>query len=97
MVSRALLARQSFPLLRAAIPAERDRKLVAMTGSEYDSALQRLEAAMDARDRSRARYATAIGTSSELGAYIALRAAGEQVSARAVWLEWVEDEYYGGP
>jgi hypothetical protein len=68
-----------------------------MTGSEHDSALQRLEAAMETQDRSRARYATAIGTSAELGAYIALRAAGEQVSARGAWLKWVDDEHYGGP
>jgi hypothetical protein len=62
-----------------------------MTGSEHDSAVQRLEVAMEAQDRSRARYANAIGTSAELGAYIALRAAREQVSARSAWLEWVDD------
>jgi hypothetical protein len=67
-----------------------------MTGSEHDSALRRLEVAMENQDRSRARYQAAIGTSSELGAYCSLCAAGEQVSARGAWLDWVDDENYRG-
>jgi hypothetical protein len=67
-----------------------------MTHSEHDRALQWLEVAMDTQDRSRARYAAAIGTSAELRSYIALRAADEQVSARGAWLEWVEDDHDGG-
>lgn len=68
-----------------------------MTGNEHDSALRRLEEAIEQQDRSRARYAAAIGTSSELGAYTALRVAGEQVSARGAWLSWVDDEHDRGP
>jgi hypothetical protein len=67
-----------------------------MTGSEHNSALQRLELAMEDQDRSRAHYQAAIGTSSELGAYTRLCAAGEQVSARGAWLDWVDDENYRG-
>jgi hypothetical protein len=51
---------------------------------------------MENQDRSRARYQAAIGTSSELGAYSRLCAAGEQVSARGAWLDWVDDENYRG-
>jgi hypothetical protein len=67
-----------------------------MTGSEHDSALQRLEAAVQTQERSRARYHAAIGTSAELGAYARLCAAGEQVAARGAWLDWVDDENYRG-
>ena len=67
-----------------------------MTGSEHDSALRRLEAAVEDQDRSRAHYQAAIGTSSELGAYSRLRAAGEQVAARGAWLDWVDDDNYRG-
>jgi len=51
---------------------------------------------MENQDHSRARYQAAIGTSSELGAYSRLCAAGEQVSARGAWLDWVDDENYRG-
>jgi hypothetical protein len=67
-----------------------------VTGNEHESALQRLEAALEKQDRSRARYRAAIGTSVELGAYTGLRAAGEQVAARGAWLKWVDDEHYRG-
>ena len=67
-----------------------------MTGSEHDSALRRLEAAVEDQDRSRARYQAAIGTSSELGAYTRLCAAGERVAARGAWLSWVDDDNYQG-
>jgi hypothetical protein len=67
-----------------------------MTGSEHDSALQRLESAMEEQARFRARYASAIGTAAELSAYSRLRAAGEQVAARGAWLKWVDDQHYRG-
>jgi hypothetical protein len=67
-----------------------------MTGSEHDNALRRLELAMENQDHSRARYEAAIGTSSELGAYSRLCAAGEQVAARGAWLDWVDDDNYRG-
>jgi hypothetical protein len=78
------------------IPAERGRKVVAMTVPEHDSAVRRLEAALEEQHRSHARYDAAIGTSSELAAYTALRVAGEEVSARDAWLKWVDDEEYRG-
>jgi len=67
-----------------------------MTGHEHDSALQRLDSAMEEQAHFRARYAAAIGTASELSAYSRLRAAGEQVAARGAWLKWVDDEHYRG-
>jgi len=70
--------------------------LVAMTGYEHDSALQRLDSAMEEQAHFRARYAAAIGTAAELSAYSRLRAAGEQVAARGAWLKWVDDEHYRG-
>ena len=79
-----------------AIAPERDRKWAAITGHEHDSALRRLTAALEEQDRSSERYDAAIGTSTELRAYIALCAAGEQVTARAAWLNWVDDERYRG-
>jgi hypothetical protein len=67
-----------------------------MTGYEHDSALQRLERAMEEQARFRARYTAAIGTAAELSAYSRLRAAGEHVAARGAWLKWVDDEHYRG-
>ena len=67
-----------------------------MTGHEHDSALRRLTAALEEQDRSSERYDAAIGTSTELRAYAGLCAAGEQVSARGAWLNWVDDERYRG-
>jgi hypothetical protein len=89
------IARRS-SLSSRAIRPERERKLVAMTGSEHDSALRRLEMAMEKQDRSRARYQAAIGTPVELGAYTKLSAANEQVAARGAWLDWVDDDNYRG-
>jgi hypothetical protein len=84
------IARQS-PLFSRAIPAERGRELAAMTGNEHDRALRGVAAALNEQDRSRARYQAAIGTSTELGAYTRLRAAGEEVAARGAWLNRVDD------
>lgn len=67
-----------------------------MTGHEHDSAVERLAAALEEQDRSSERYDAAIGTSTELRAYAALCAAGEEVSARGAWLNWVDDERYRG-
>jgi hypothetical protein len=67
-----------------------------MTGHEHDRAFGRLTAALEEQDRSSERYDAAIGTSTELRAYLALRAAGEQVTARGAWLNWVDDERYTG-
>lgn len=67
-----------------------------MASREHDSALQRLEAALVEQDRLGERFDAAVGTSTEFGAYVRLRAAGEQVRAREAWVDWVDDESYRG-
>jgi hypothetical protein len=67
-----------------------------MASQERDRALQRLEAALLEQDRQGERFDAAVGTSTELGAYVRLRAAGEQVAAREAWLNWVDDGGYRG-
>jgi hypothetical protein len=59
---------------------------------DHDSAVQWLDAGLVEQDRLTERYDAAIGTSSELSAYVALKAAGAEVCARAAWLHWVDDE-----
>jgi hypothetical protein len=59
-----------------------------MTGKEH--AVQRLDASLREQDRLSDRYDAAMGTSNELSAYVRLRAAGEDVSTRGRWLEWLE-------
>ena len=58
--------------------------------------MQRLEAALVEQDRLGERFDAAIGTSTEFGAYVRLRAAGDQVRARQAWLNWVDNEGYEG-
>jgi hypothetical protein len=58
--------------------------------------MQRLEAALGEQDRLGERFEAAVGTSTEFGAYVWLRAAGDQVTAREAWLNWVDDEDYRG-
>jgi hypothetical protein len=65
---------------------------MAMASEEHERAVQRLDAALGEQGRLRWRYDAARGTSSELGAYVRLRAAGEQVAARQGWLNWIDDE-----
>jgi hypothetical protein len=67
-----------------------------MAGEVRGSAVQRLEAALVEQDRLGERLGAAIGTSTEFGAYVRLRAAGDQVTAREAWLNWVDDEGYRG-
>jgi hypothetical protein len=59
---------------------------------ELAHANSRLADAFAERDRARARYEAAIGTSCELSAYMRLRHAGQHVSACDKWLRWVESE-----
>jgi hypothetical protein len=59
-----------------------------MTGTEH--AVQRLDAALREQDRLSDRYDAAMGTSNELSAYVRLRAAGDDVTTRGRWLEWLE-------
>jgi hypothetical protein len=67
-----------------------------MASHERASAVQRLEAALVEQDRLGERFDAAVGTSTELGSYVRLRAAGDQVTAREAWLNWVDDEGYRG-
>lgn len=67
-----------------------------MTTHEHDSAVERLRAVRVEEDRCSESYDAAIGTSTELGAHLRLRAAGEQVTAREAWVNWVDDESYRG-
>jgi hypothetical protein len=63
---------------------------------EHDRAAQRVESALIEQDRLGERFDAAVGTSTELGAYVRLRAAGDEVKAREAWLNWVDDEGYRG-
>ncbi len=67
-----------------------------MASREHDRAVQRLEAALVEQGRLRERFDGTAGTSTEPGAYVRLRAAGDQVRAREAWLHWVDDESYRG-
>jgi hypothetical protein len=67
-----------------------------MASQEHDRALQRLEVALVEQTRLGERFDAAIGTSSEFGAYVRLRAAADQVTARQAWVNWVDDEGYRG-
>jgi hypothetical protein len=67
-----------------------------MDRSERDRATQQLEAALVEQGRLGERFDAAVGTSTEFGAYVRLRAAGDRVTAREAWLNWVDDEGYRG-
>jgi hypothetical protein len=67
-----------------------------MASKERDRALQRLAAALVEQDLLGERFDAAVGTSTEFGAYVRLRAARDQVAAREAWLNWVDDERYRG-
>jgi hypothetical protein len=67
-----------------------------MASPEYEGATRRLKAALVEQDRLEERFDAAVGTSSEFGAYVRLRAAGAEVNAREVWLRWVDDPDYRG-
>jgi hypothetical protein len=63
---------------------------------EHDRAVQRLNAALAEQDRLTGCHEAARDTPSELSAEVDLRAADEQVAAREAWLNWVDDDAYGG-
>jgi hypothetical protein len=67
-----------------------------MASTEHEDAVRRLEAGLREQDRLGDRYAAAVGTSSEFGAYERLRAAGARVAAHETWLHRVDDESYRG-
>jgi hypothetical protein len=68
-----------------------------MTSDARETGIQRLAEALAERERAGACYAGALGTSSQLSAYAALRGADDQVAAREAWLELVEKGLSGGP
>ena len=55
--------------------------MTTMTSEEHDSAVQRLHAKLLEQHRLDERYHDAIGTTTELGAYVRLRAAADEVAA----------------
>jgi hypothetical protein len=67
-----------------------------MASQERERAMQRLEAALVEQDLLGERFDAAAGTTTEFRAYVRLRAAGDQVTAREAWLNWVDDESYRG-
>lgn len=67
-----------------------------MPHTEHASAARRRDAALVEQARAQDLFHAAIGTSTELAAYIRLRAAGSQVSAREAWVHWVDDASYRG-
>jgi|SRR5687768_4875430 hypothetical protein len=72
------------------------RGLTEAATQVHDCAVHRLEEALVEQDRLEARFDTAVGTSSEFGAYVHLQRAGEQVAARHAWLNWVVSESHRG-
>jgi hypothetical protein len=70
--------------------------MTTITSEEHDSAVARLDVELVEQDRLSERYDDAIGTSTELAAYVRLRGAGDQVAAREAWLNWVDDGGYRG-
>ena len=59
---------------------------------ERKRARRRLDDALHEEEQSAARYAAVEGTEAELGAYVQLRDAREEVAARDRWLDWAESE-----
>jgi anti-sigma regulatory factor (Ser/Thr protein kinase) len=66
------------------------RQLEEAAALERKGARERLDAALIEQDRLGAIFDGAIGTSTEVGAYARLHAAGEQVAARQAWASWIE-------
>jgi hypothetical protein len=67
-----------------------------MASEEHGRAVRRLETALVEQHRLGERFDAAVGTSTEFGAYVRLRAASDQVRAREAWVNWVDDEGYRG-
>lgn len=82
--------------LRLAFPFSPETQLREATNHVHDSAVQRLEEALVEQDRLGMSFDAAVGTSTEVGAYVRLQRAGEQVAARQTWLTWVDNESYRG-
>jgi hypothetical protein len=70
--------------------------LRTVASGQHDCAVERLDAALVEQGRMGERFDAAVGTSIEFEAYVGLRAAGDLVTAREAWLNWVDDEGYRG-
>lgn len=67
-----------------------------MASDARNEAVRRLEVALVEEDRQGERYRSAVGTSSEFGAYTRLKAASDAVAARQAWLSAVDHDGIGG-
>ena len=67
-----------------------------MTSNARAGAVLRLEEALIEEDRLGELHDAALGTSSEFGAHIRLRAASDEVAARQAWLTAIDDDGVGG-
>jgi hypothetical protein len=64
---------------------------MAMATAAHKAGARRLDSALLDQDRLRKRFQSAVGTSSEFGAYTRLESAREVVSARREWLTHVDE------
>jgi anti-sigma regulatory factor (Ser/Thr protein kinase) len=78
-------------------PADGLRQLEDAANREREDAVQRLDAALVEQDRLGELLDEAVGTSTELRAYVRLQVAGEEVAARQAWVTWIESASHGGP
>jgi hypothetical protein len=62
-------------------------------GEVHARAIDRLELAVDHRERSRKESDAAVGGPDERAAVLALAAANERVAAREAWVKYVEHGY----
>ena len=63
------------------------------TGSETSTTLADAGVTLAA---ARTKVSEAVGTSTELRAYVRLQVAGEEVAARQAWVNWIESASHGG-
>lgn len=77
-------------------PADGLRQLEDAASREREDALQRLDAALAEQDRLSQLLDEAVGTSTELSAYVRLQAAGEEVAAQQAWMNWIETASHAG-
>ena len=71
----------------------RAKKMTVTTSDAHDAAVVRLETALVEQTRSGGRYRSALGTTNELGAYVRLQGASDEVSARQAWLDRVDAHF----
>jgi anti-sigma regulatory factor (Ser/Thr protein kinase) len=77
-------------------PADGLRQLEDAANREREDAVQRLDSALVEQDRLGELLDEAVGTSTELRAYVRLQVAGEEVAARQAWVNWIETASHRG-